>query len=159
MLVLVSATALLFGCEDGGADSDGSGGGDPGVDTQLNDPGTVTTTESSDTIVQLTQRHEMPHPIAPTLRWTVRTNGLCGGHACWNGPRQMYSAAFNDTLLVSWMAVNEADPTKQYGNIATFRVDDQEHFILLSNVSFENSCVATYGISTNADGSIIAVLC
>ncbi|MCU0664938.1 MAG: hypothetical protein MUC50_21765 [Myxococcota bacterium] len=145
--------------KEGGTDSTDFGTEGPGVDTSLNDPGTVTVNESSSNIAQLTQSHEMPLPIAPTQRWTVRTNGLCGGHSCRNGPRHMYSAAFNDTLLVSWMAVSEVDPTKQYGNVATFRVDDQGHFTLLRNVSFEKSCQATYGISTNSDGSIIAVLC
>ncbi len=136
--------------------SQGGGGGKPGQGD--GDQGTVTVSDGSQNIRQITQRFEFPGHIAPTKRWTQRTNGLCG-NMCKNGPRHMYSAAFNDTLLVSWMAVDETDPWKQYGNVATFKVDTAGKFTFVKNVSFKGMCEATYGISTNHDGSVIAVLC
>lgn len=160
---LLLTTLACCSVEDAGDDGTNSAGAVPegdtiGEQTSIDDSGMVTVTESSENILQHTQRFEFPAPIAPTQRWTQRINGLCG-QKCRNGPRHMYSTAFGDRLLVSWMAVNEQDPWLQYGNVATFRVDEQGTFTLLSNVSFEGRCEATYGISANADGSIIAVLC
>lgn len=111
-----------------------------------------------DNIVQNTQHFEMTAHIAPTLRWTKRINGLCG-QKCRNGPRQMYTASFEDTLLMSWMAVDDADPWKQFGNVATFQVSATGEFTKMGDVSFAEKCKAIYGMTTNGDGSIIAVLC
>ncbi len=71
----------------------------------------------------------------------------------------MYSTAFGDTLLVSWMAVDPEDPWRQFGNVATFTVNAAGEATLDKNVSFDGLCEATYGIAANADGSVIAVLC
>ncbi len=109
-------------------------------------------------IVQNTQSFEMPAHLGPTLRWTQRINGLCG-QKCQNGPRQMYSASFEDTLLVAWMAVDEGDPWKQYGNVSTFRVSEDGQFEKVGDVSFDGKCDAVYGMATNKDGSIISILC
>jgi len=109
-------------------------------------------------IVQHTQGIQMPAPIAPTLRWTQRINGLCG-QTCRNGPRHMYSAAFGDTLLVSWMAADESDTWRHYGNVSTFKVSESGEFTHAGDVSFDGKCAAIYGMTTNADGSVIAILC
>jgi hypothetical protein len=159
--VLFTSTPTPDG--DAGTEEPGEDAGteEPGEDAGTEEPGdqgTVTVSDGSQNIRQVTQRFEFPGHIAPTKRWTQRTNGLCG-NTCKNGPRHMYSAAFNDTLLVSWMAVDEADPWKQYGNVATFKVDNSGKFTFVKNVSFKGMCEATYGISTNHDGSVIAVLC
>jgi hypothetical protein len=112
----------------------------------------------AENIVQNTQSFEMPGHIAPTQRWTQRINGLCG-QKCRNGPRQMYSASTQDTLLVSWMAVDKSDPWRQFGNVATFTVSEDGQFTQVSNVSFDGICDAVYGMATSLDGSIIALLC
>lgn len=127
-------------------------------ETLFDTAGTTTHGKSGENLAQLTQTFALPGPIAPTQRWTQRTNGLCG-NTCRNGPRHMYSAAFEDTLLVSWMAVDQDDPWRHYGNVATFTVNAQGEFTLKKNVSFDGLCAATYGITTNEDGSVIAVLC
>jgi hypothetical protein len=142
---------------------DADNGGSPTNPAESNDApvgtaGTTTATKSSANIRQLTQRFTMPGAIGPTQSWTERTNGLCG-NSCANGPRHMYSTAFGDTLLVSWMAVDPSDPRKQYGNVATFKVSSSGGFTLINNVSFKDKCEATYGIAAKHDGSVIAVLC
>lgn len=151
------ATACSQDTPADGADTNGAPA--PNVsETLLNVAGTTTAQANNDTIAQTTQSFELPGFIAPTQRWTQRTNGLCG-QSCRNGPRHMYSAAFEDTLLVSWMAVDPNDAWRQYGNVATFQVSPAGEFTLARNLSLDGMCEATYGISSNADGSIIAVLC
>ncbi len=100
----------------------------------------------------------MPSRIAPTLRWTQRVNGLCG-QTCRNGPRHMYSAAFEDTYLLSWMTVDESDTWRQFGNVSTFNVSADGQFSKVSDTSFDGKCSAIYGMASNHDGSVIAVLC
>lgn len=128
------------------------------VYTEINDEGETVVSERSDNIVQTTQSFEVPGHIAPTQRWTMRINGLCG-QSCKNGPRHMYTGSFADTLFVSWMSVDEKDPWQQYGNVATFQVSPEGKFTLKSNVNLSSKCEATYGFATKSDGSIIAVLC
>jgi hypothetical protein len=120
--------------------------------------------ESGQNIVQQTQEVELNRPIAPTQRWTYRTSGRCG-LSCRNGPRHMYSASFQDTFLMSWMAVDETLPQQSglgwvnYGNVSTFSVSEKGAFTHVSDANFQGMCEAIYGITTNADGSIIALLC
>ncbi len=154
------AAVLLSACGSATTEKDPGDSKIPmqGQDTPIDVEGTTMVSEQSENIRQLTQRFEMPGHIAPTQRWTQRTNGLCG-NKCNNGPRHMYSTAFNDTLLVSWMAVDPDDAWVQYGNVATFKVNAEGEFTLVNNVSFDGMCEATYGIATNDDGSVIAVLC
>ncbi len=128
------------------------------VEEPIGDMGETEVEMASSNIAQVTQAFELPRPIAPTQRWTMRTNGLCG-QQCRNGPRHMYSHAFGDTLLVSWMSVDAQDPWRQYGNVATFELRPDGKFTLQKNVAFDGLCEATYGIASNADGSVIAVLC
>jgi hypothetical protein len=115
-------------------------------------------------IVQHTQDVDLGRPIASTRRWTYRTSGRCG-LKCRNGPRQMYSASFGDTYLLSWMAVDETLPAEpgegwvHYGNVSTFTVSNNGEFTLEDDVSFQGACEAIYGMTTNNDGSVIAVLC
>ncbi len=159
--------AVAYSCGEGGGGGAGTsggtnGGGVTGGGTTGGSPpgnqGTLTVMQGSSNIGQITQFFQLPGHVAPTRRWTQRTSGLCG-NSCRNGPRHMYSAAFSDTLLVSWMAVDEADPWKHYGNVATFKVANDGKFTFVDNVSFKGKCEATYGIATNDDGSVIAVLC
>lgn len=153
------ALLLLGGCD---SDDEGSNPWRGGVLTfgeeTIGVSGTTTETQDGLNIRQTTQRFELSAPLAPTQRWTQRTSGLCG-QKCRNGPRHMYSTAFEDTLLVSWMAVDEEDPWRHYGNVATFTVAADGTFTLEKNVSFDGLCEATYGIAANDDGSVIAVLC
>lgn len=150
---MLPAALLLAACGSSDTSSPGSI-----VETPSDDPGTTEVDVAASNLTQVTQAFELPGHIAPTQRWTMRTNGLCGNE-CRNGPRHMYSAAFGDTLLVSWMAVDEDDPWRQYGNVATFQQGSDGRFTLTNNVAFDGLCEATYGITTNADGSVIAVLC
>jgi hypothetical protein len=158
-IALAAGLAAAVGCG-------GGNGPEPPVeppplnirDETFDRAGEVTVTENAENFAQQTHRIEVPGYVAPTPRWTMRVSGLCG-QSCRNGPRHMYSAAFGNTLLVSWMAVDPDDPWRQYGNVATFEVSDTGEFTLKRNVAFDGMCEATYGIETNADGSIIAVLC
>ncbi|MBW2522741.1 MAG: hypothetical protein JRI23_01135, partial [Deltaproteobacteria bacterium] len=114
-------------------------------------------------IGQHTQTFDTEKPIAPTLRWTKRTSGLCG-QKCRNGPRHMYSAAFGDTFLMSWMAIDEMATGEsmgwvQYGNASTFQVSVDGEFTHVDTVSFQDTCEAVYGMTSTADGSLIAILC
>ncbi|MFK7988009.1 MAG: hypothetical protein AB8I08_18460 [Sandaracinaceae bacterium] len=165
VLLMAGACGDTEGSVDGGGSGTDSGsgtdGGPPPVDLRdmtLDQAGVTTSEASVGNLGQITQRFDMPGPIAPTQRWTQRTNGLCG-QRCRNGPRHMYTAAFEDTLLVSWMSVDPDDAWRQYGNVATFHVSDDGEFTLVRNVAFDGMCEATYGIEANADGSVIAVLC
>ncbi|MEN9577714.1 MAG: hypothetical protein RJA70_723 [Pseudomonadota bacterium] len=173
--VVTVAALACSACQDGGSDenqqdqagragesatsnaSKGAGGSNgPGGSSSNSTNGSAFT--SAENIRQNTQAFDVGAPIAPTQRFTVRTNGLCG-QSCRNGPRHIYTATYGDKLLVSWMAVDPKDPFRQYGNVATFTVSPTGEFALVKNVSFEGMCKATYGISTNSDGSVIGVLC
>jgi len=114
-------------------------------------------------IVQHTQGFDVQRPIAPTKRWTQRISGLCG-QTCRNGPRHMYSASFQDTFLLSWMSVDASVPEEQtgwvqYGNVSTFSVSETGEFTQEAQVDYQDRCEAVYGLTTNDDGSVIAVLC
>lgn len=175
LLVLIFFISLWIWACGGGSQSGGSSTNTDEKSTQENDElgetslslvqvsegneGEVTVPQTTThEISQTTHRFTMPAPIAPTGRWVQRANGLCG-NTCRNGPRHMYSAAFQDKLLVSWMAKSEQDAWTQFGNVATFTVGSDGSFVFDHNVSFEGICEATYGLTTNEDGSVIAVLC
>ncbi|MBT8491716.1 MAG: hypothetical protein KJO07_01540, partial [Deltaproteobacteria bacterium] len=143
---MLAGSLALVAC---GSDSSGGDGSDDPppmeiVEEEIGDPGITEVEVASSNIAQLTQAFELPGFIAPTQRWTMRTNGLCG-QQCRNGPRHMYSAAFGNTLLVSWMAVDPDDPWRQYGNVATFLRGNDGKFTLQKNVAFDGLCEATYG--------------
>jgi MYXO-CTERM domain-containing protein len=66
--------------------------------------------------------------------------------------------------MLSWMAVDASVPEEQtgwihYGNVSTFQVSETGVFSPVDHVDFDDRCEAVYGMTTNSDGSIIAVLC
>lgn len=114
-------------------------------------------------ITQSTHSFDLEQPIAPTLRWTMRIAGLCG-QTCRNGPRHMYSTSVGDTLFLSWMSIKEDVAEEetgwvQFGNVATFQVSTEGEPTLVASVGLDGMCEAVYGITTNADGSLVSVLC
>jgi hypothetical protein len=99
-----------------------------------------------------------PHSVR---RWNVFYTGRCA--AC-GIPSRINSAAFDNTLIVSWVASaayggSEEPNKRRFGHLSTFTFDEQSGFEKVNDFVFEECDYDMGSVAVSPDGSVIGALC
>lgn len=93
--------------------------------------------------------------------WSVFYTGRCAGCGI---PSRINSAAFGDTLVISWVGSAtyeniENSNTKRFGHISTFKFTEKEGFSKVNDFVFEECDYDMGSVAVSPDGGVIGALC
>lgn len=98
--------------------------------------------------------------------YSINYTGRCGG--C-KAPNRIHSAAFDNTVIVSWAAsANHGSPSdkdsketrkRRYGHLSTFTFTESEGFKKVSDFAFDECNFDMGAVTVSADGSVIGAIC
>jgi hypothetical protein len=99
-----------------------------------------------------------PHSVR---RWSVFYTGRCS--AC-GIPSRISSAAFGDTLIVSWVASaayggSDEPNTRRFGHLSTFTFTEEDGFSKINDFVYEECDYDMGSVAVSPDGSVIGALC
>lgn len=94
-------------------------------------------------------------------RWNVFYTGRCAGCRI---PNRISSAAFGDTLLVSWVASADYEDSEQpnerrFGHLSTFTFTEEGGFQKVNDFVFDECDYDMGSVTVSPDGSVIGALC
>jgi hypothetical protein len=104
-----------------------------------------------------------PHSMRP---YSINYTGRCGG--C-KAPNRIHSAAFDNTVIVSWAAsANHGDPSernsketqnRRCGHLSTFSFTETDGFKKVSDFAFDECNFDMGAVTVSDDGSVIGAIC
>lgn len=149
-----------------------SGGGDEGDEGSEGSCTTCDTSAPSDEapIREYFDRFRMPierdgcttlHRPHSVRRWSVFYTGRCAGCGI---PSRISSAAYDNNLLVSWVASaaygDSEEPNKRrFGHLSTFTFTEEDGFAKVNDFVYDECDYDMGSVAVSPDGSVIGALC